>query len=76
MVAANPPDGGESMNPDLKFEVGDKVKLLVRLGHVEEGDILAVLETAAGTQLNISFGKGLSVLVNVRVVLEKLPPAK
>jgi hypothetical protein len=60
------------MKPDLKFEVGDRVKFFVRLGHVEEGVILTVFETTAGTQLNIAFGKGLSASVSPRAILEKL----
>jgi hypothetical protein len=62
------------MQHNLKFEVGDRVRFVPRLGHVEEGVILAVLETTAGTQLNIAFGKGLTASVNARQVLEKLPP--
>jgi hypothetical protein len=61
-------------SPDLKFEVGDRVKFVPRLGHVEEGVVLAVFETAAGTELNIAFGKGLSACVNARQVIEKMPP--
>jgi hypothetical protein len=64
------------MKPDLKFEVGDRVKFFARLGHVEEGVILTVFETTAGTQLNIAFGKGLSASVSPRAILEKLPPIK
>jgi hypothetical protein len=60
---------------ELKFEVGDRVKFLVRLGQAQEGVILDVVETPAGTQLNITFGKGQSALVSARLVLEKLPPA-
>jgi hypothetical protein len=61
-------------DPDLKFEVGDRVKFVPRLGHVEEGVILAVFETTAGTELNLAFGKGLSACVNARQVVEKLYP--
>jgi hypothetical protein len=61
---------------DSKFQVGDRVKFLARLGHVEEGVILAMVETPAGTQLNIAFGKGLSALVSAGLVLGKLPPTK
>jgi hypothetical protein len=57
---------------NVKFEVGDRVKFVPRLGHVEEGVIL--FETAAGTELNIAFGKGLSACVNARQVVEKMPP--
>jgi hypothetical protein len=63
------------MNPNVKFEVGDRVKFVPRLGHVEEGVILAVFETTAGIELNIAFGKGLSACVNARQVVQKLPPA-
>ena len=63
-------------NGDLKFKVGDRVKFVVRHGHLEEGVILAVFETTAGTQFNIAFGKGLSATVSSRAVLEKLSPVK
>jgi hypothetical protein len=61
------------MNLDVTFKVGDRVKFVPRLGHVEEGVILAVFETTAGTELNIAFGKGLSACVNARQVVEKMP---
>ena len=59
---------------NVKFQVGDRVKFVPRLGHVEERFILAVFETTAGTELNIAFGKGLSACVNARQVVQKLPP--
>jgi hypothetical protein len=61
------------MTLNLKFEVGDRVKFVPRLGHVEEGVIRAVLETRDGTQLTVDFGKGFSASVNARQVLERLP---
>jgi hypothetical protein len=63
------------MSPDVKYEVGDRVKFVARLGHVEEGVVLAVFETTGGTELNIAFGpKGdLRASINWRMVMEKLP---
>jgi hypothetical protein len=60
-------------NRGAKLQVGDRVKFLARLGQAEEGVILAVVETPAGTQLNITFGKGLSASVSERLVLKKIP---
>jgi hypothetical protein len=59
-------------NCGSKLQVGDRVKFLARLGQAEEGIILAVAETPVGTQLNITFGKGLSASVSARLVLKKL----
>jgi hypothetical protein len=63
-------------NPDLKFEVGDRVKFALRNGKIEEGVVRAVILTTKGPELNISFGpKGdLVATVNARQVLGKLPP--
>jgi hypothetical protein len=60
--------------PDLKFEVGDRVKFVLRSGKVEEGTVRAVILATSGPVLNISFGpKGdLAATVNARQVVEKL----
>ena len=56
--------------------VGECVKFALRNGKIEEGVIRAVILTTEGPELNISFGpKGdLAATVNVRQVVEKLPP--
>jgi transcription antitermination factor NusG len=59
---------------DLKFEVGDRIKFVLRSGKIEEGVVKAVFETTTGVQLNVSFGKGLSASVDARQVIGKLPP--
>jgi hypothetical protein len=61
--------------PDERFEVGDRVKFVVRNGRIEEGVVRAVILTTKGPELNISFGpKGdLAATVNARQVVEKLP---
>jgi hypothetical protein len=58
-----------------KFEVGDRVKFVLRDGKVEEGVVREVIQTTSGPVLNVSFGpKGdLAVSVNAQQV-EKLPP--
>jgi hypothetical protein len=61
-------------NPDLEFEVGDRIKFVLRSGSIEEGIVKAVFETTGGTQLNVAFGKDLSASVNARQVIGKLPP--
>jgi hypothetical protein len=61
-------------NPDLKFEVGDRVKFVLRSGKIEEGTVRAVIQTTGGVVLNISFGIGLSASVPVKQVIGKLPP--
>jgi hypothetical protein len=62
-------------NPDLKFELGDRVKFVLRNGKIEEGLVKAVIQTTKGPELNISFGPKmvLAATVNVRQVAEKLP---
>ena len=61
--------------PDERFEVGDRVKFVVRNGRIEEGVVRAVILTTKGPELNISFGpKGdLAATVNARQAVEKLP---
>ena len=61
-------------NLDLKFEVGDRVKFVLRSGKVEDGVVRAVIPSTSGIMLNVSFGpKGdLAASVNVRQVVEKL----
>jgi hypothetical protein len=63
-------------NSDLKFEVGDRVKFILRSGKIEEGVLRAVILTTAGPVLNVSFGPkdDLAASVNARQVVEKLPP--
>jgi hypothetical protein len=63
-------------NPDLKFQVGDRISFVLPNGKIEEGVVKAVFETTAGTRLNIAFGaKGdLSASVGARQVIGKLPP--
>ena len=62
--------------PDIKFEVGDRVKFVLPNGKNEEGTIKAVIPSTKGSTLNIAFGaKGdLSASVNARQVIGKLPP--
>jgi hypothetical protein len=61
--------------PDLQFEVGDRVKFVLRSGKVEEGVVRAVILTTTGPVLNVSFGPQLDLAasVNARQVVEKLP---
>jgi hypothetical protein len=63
-------------DPDLKFEVGDRVKFVLGNGKIEEGTVRAVIKTTDGIVLNVSFGpKGdLAASVNARQVVEKLEP--
>jgi hypothetical protein len=63
-------------NLDLKFEVGDRVKFVLRSGKVADGVVRAVINTTSGIMLSVSFGpKGdLAGSVNARQVVEKLPP--
>jgi hypothetical protein len=63
-------------NPDLKFEVGDRIKFVLRSGKVEEGVVRAVIQTTAGPVLNLSFGPQLDLAasVNARQVVGKYPP--
>jgi hypothetical protein len=60
--------------PDLKFEVGDRIKFVLPNGSIEEGIVKAVFETTKGVQLNVAFGKDLSASVGGRQVIGKLPP--
>jgi hypothetical protein len=62
-------------DPGQKFEVGDRVKFVLRNGTVEEGVVKAVILTTKGAELNISFGPNmaLAATVNARQVVEKLP---
>jgi len=61
--------------PDQKFEVGDRVKFVLRNGKLEGGVVRAVILTTTGHVLNVSFGpKGdLAATVNARQVMEELP---
>jgi hypothetical protein len=61
--------------PELKFEVGDRVKFALRNGEIEDGIIRGVIQTTAGPVLNVVFGPKLylAASVNVRQVVEKLP---
>jgi hypothetical protein len=63
-------------NLDLKFEVGDRVKFVLRSGKVADGVVRAVINTTSGIMLNVSFGpKGdLAASVNARQNVQKLPP--
>jgi hypothetical protein len=63
---------GMKDNPE-KFEVGDRVQFVLKLGKVAEGEVRAVIKNTGGVQLNISFGTGLSAAVNARQVVQKLP---
>jgi hypothetical protein len=63
------------MKSHQKFEVGDKVKVVLCSGSIQEGIVKAVLVTTAGVQLNVAFGEYLAASVNAREVVEKLPPA-
>jgi hypothetical protein len=58
-----------------KFEVGDRVKFVLRNGKVEDGTVRAVIQTTAGTVLNVSFGPKLDLAasVNARQAVGKLP---
>jgi hypothetical protein len=42
--------------PDQKFEVGDRVKFVLRNGKIEQGVVRAVILTTSGPVLNVSFG--------------------
>jgi hypothetical protein len=59
---------------DTTFEVGDRVKFVLRSGEVADGVVRAVTQTTHGAMLNISFGpKGdLAASVNARQVVEIL----
>jgi hypothetical protein len=61
--------------PDQKFDVGDRVKFVLRNGKIEEGVVRAVILTTTGHVLNVSFGpKGdWAATVNARQVVEELP---
>jgi hypothetical protein len=61
-------------SPDGKLKVGDRVTFVLPNGDFAAGIVKAVLETTSGTQVNISYGKGLSVSVNIQRVLAKLFP--
>jgi hypothetical protein len=50
---------------DQKFEVGDRVKFVLRSGKIEEGVIRAVILTTAGPALNVSFGPTLDLAASV-----------
>jgi hypothetical protein len=59
---------------NLKFEVGDLVKFVLRNGKIEEGVLCAVIKTTAGVQLNIAFGMGLIASVKRGQIVEKTFP--
>jgi hypothetical protein len=63
-------------NSDHQFEVGDRVKFVLRSGKIEEGVARAVIQTTAGAVLNVSFGPklDLATAVNSRQVVGQLPP--
>jgi hypothetical protein len=65
-------------NPDQVFEVGDRVKFVLRNGKIAEGVVRAIIPTTKRPVLNVSFGpKGdLTASVNARQVVEKLTPLK
>jgi hypothetical protein len=48
-------------DPDLKFEVGDRVKSVLRSGKIEEGVVRAIIQTTKGAVLNVSFGPKLDL---------------
>jgi hypothetical protein len=60
--------------PDTTFEVGDRVKFVLRSGEVADGMVRAVTQTTHGAMLNISFGRkgDLAASVNARQVVEIL----
>jgi hypothetical protein len=60
-------------NHPEKFEVGDRVKFVLRNGKIEEGVVRAVIQTTSGA---VSFGPklDLATAVNSRQVVERLPP--
>jgi hypothetical protein len=61
---------------ELKFDVGDRVKFVLRNGKIEEGVLRAIIHTASGIVLNVSFGPkdDLATSVNFREVVGTLPP--
>jgi hypothetical protein len=63
-------------DPDIKYEVGDRVKFVLRNGKIEEGVVRAVILTTTGPVLNVSFGPKLDLAasVNAKQVVVKLPP--
>jgi hypothetical protein len=63
------------LSPELKFEVGDRVKFVLRSGKIEEGVVRAVIQTTSGAVLNVAFGPNLDLAtaVNSRQVVERLP---
>jgi len=40
-------------SPDQQFEVGDRVKFVLRSGKIEEGVVRAVILTSSGPVLNV-----------------------
>jgi hypothetical protein len=62
------------MSADEKIRSGRQDKDCSSLWQIEEGTVKAVFETTGGIQLNVAFGKDLPASVNVRQVVEKLPP--
>lgn len=63
-------------DPDLNFEVGDRVKFALRNGKIEEGLVRAVIHTTAGPVLNVSFGPKLDLAasVNARQMVDRILP--
>jgi hypothetical protein len=59
-----------------KFDAGDRVKLVLRNGKIEEGVLRVIIHTTSGIVLNVSFGPkdDLAASVNFREVAGKLPP--
>jgi hypothetical protein len=46
----------EKANDDLEFKVGDRVKVNMHRGRIDEAEVKAVVEKTHGVRLQVSFG--------------------
>lgn len=53
-----------------QFKVGDRVKVMLPLGHIVEATIRAVIEHTDGIRLQVDYGKDQTALVRASQVFD------
>ncbi len=71
MCATYNPAVPKKPNPGPRqFKVGDRVKVMLPLGHIVEATIRAVIEHTDGIRLQVDYGKDQTALVRASQVFD------
>lgn len=57
-------------NPDRQFNVGDKIRVNLHHGKIEDAVVKAVIQHAGGTKLQIDFGHEQTALIDLWQVVQ------